>query len=475
MSTSHREKRRLGEILVEQGVLDARQLQSAFAAQGRYLLPLGSTLLQLGLATEVQIAEALAEQYGVPGIRLSTSTIPTAPLALIPQEVAAAHRVLPVHVAGGVITLALSNPGNSALLDEVAFASGKTALPVVAPRSALDEAIRSAYAARSRGEPVWRGAESVSAEPKLDLVQPVRAEKPQADVQPTAEVKAAAMEPELGSSALEAFGPAPSPPAPPRAPGAKPLVLAVDDEPEILDLIEKALTHRGMEVIRAARGREALEVLRGAMPDVVLLDAMLPEIHGFEICSQIKRSPQYQHIPVIMISAIYTGWNFIEDVKRIYLADDYITKPFRVMELVHRVEDALGKAQGRPHSPEVAEASKKASVELRQAAEALRSGQLEETLDAAQRAVLADPFDPRAHFLLGTALQRAGRIYEAISEYERVVELAPTQFSALKNLAVLYERQGFRAKAVEMWTRALGQSPSEPVRQTIKAHLIGLL
>ena len=45
-------------------------------------------------------------------------------------------------------------------------------------------------------------------------------------------------------------------------------------------------------------------------------DAMLPEIHGFEICQKIKQSQQYRHIPVIIISAIYTGWNFVQDVKR---------------------------------------------------------------------------------------------------------------------------------------------------------------
>jgi tetratricopeptide (TPR) repeat protein len=72
-------------------------------------------------------------------------------------------------------------------------------------------------------------------------------------------------------------------------------------------------------------------------------------------------------------------------------------------------------------------------------------------------------------------LQSIGDVYQAISEFERVVELAPAMFGALKNLAALYERQGFRAKAVEMWTRALDHSPSDAVRQTIKAHIIGLL
>ena len=77
--------------------------------------------------------------------------------------------------------------------------------------------------------------------------------------------------------------------------------------------------------------------------------------------------------------------------------------------------------------------------------------------------------------MLATALSKAGKLYEAISEFERVVELAPNQFHALKNLAVLYERQGFKAKAVEMWMRAMEESPNDAVRKTIKEHLIGAL
>lgn len=458
------EKGRLGEILVKRGVLTEEALERALTAQGRSLLPLASTVLELGIAGEVQVAEALAEQYGVPAVRLSACVIDTTLLATIPREVAASHRVLPAGVSGGALTLVLANPKDQPLIDEISFACGRPTLPMVAVRAQLEQAIRAAYDARARGEAVWRGPEATAEGPHLEIVQAPPL---------TPRAHAAVIEPELSTGALESF-PAPPPPGP-RVQRERPLVLAVDDEPEILDLIEKALTRRGMDVVRAARGREALELLRSTVPDIVLLDAMLPEIHGFEICSQIKGSAQYQHIPVVIISAIYTGWNFIEDVKRIYKADDYITKPFRVMELVHRVEEILAKEKGRPRSPELALAHKEAAQELRIAAEAFRLGQIEAAVEAAQRAIAADPFDARAHFMLGTALHRVGRLYEAISEYERVVELAPGQFNALKNLAVLYERQGFRAKAVEMWTRALHQSPSEPVRQTIKAHLIGLL
>lgn len=156
-----------------------------------------------------------------------------------------------------------------------------------------------------------------------------------------------------------------------------------------------------------------------------------------------------------------------------YRADDYITKPFRIMEVIRRVEELLAKTS----NPAAGSVPTNKTVEeaVQAAADALRQGRIDEALSSAQRAVQSDPFDARAHFVMGTTLHRVGRVYEAISEYERVVELAPTQFSALKNLAVMYERQGFRSKAAELWMRALNHSPSDAVRQTIKAHLIDLL
>lgn len=462
MASVERETPMLGQILVRRKIVDASVIERASQAQGASLLPIGSTLIRANLASERDVTAALAEQFGVPGVVLTKTIIPTKLLAVLPREVASSHGILPVGEVGGALALAVSNPKHQALLDEIAFASGRAVLPHVAPRAMLNDAIAAAYAARDAGEAFAKGLEAEGAEAHLEVVT-----APLDDVDD-------GMEPELSHSALDAFPAMPVQKAP-RPAREKPVVLAVDDEPEILDIIQKALSHRGLEVVTASRGRQALEQLREHDPDIVLLDAMLPEIHGFEICSQIKKSEQYGHVPVIIISAIYTGWNFIQDVKRIYGADEYVTKPFRVMELVHKVEEVLAKVQGGPTPPDKAEAHRRAHEEVEKAGLAAKSGDLERMLEHANTAVRADPFDARAHFVLGTALHRAGKIYEAISEYERVVELAPGQFSALKNLAVLYERQGFKAKAVELWMRALEASPSSAVRKTIKAHLIGLL
>lgn len=456
------ETRKLGEILLARGAIDRSQLDDALVAQGSSLLPIGSTLIRLGYASERDVALALAEQFGMPAVCLSRSTLDVSVLGVVPKEVASSHRLLPLAFSGeNALNLGLTRPAQPALLDEIAFASGRSTLPFVVPRVKLDDAIRGAYEARSKGETVWRGSPDAPEQPFLEIVQapppPVRAP----------------IEPEVSEAALDAFPEAPAPKARPE--GAKPLVLAVDDEPEILEILELTLSSRGMEVRTAERGRQALELLRAEVPDVILLDAMLPEIHGFELCSHIKKSEHLRQVPVIIISAIYTGWNFSQDVRRMYGADDYIEKPFSPKEVAHRVEQMLARAGHQSKAPEAEQAQRASVRSVKRGLDRLQAGDIDAALEQGERAVALDPFEPRAHFVLASALNAAGRFYEAISAYERVVELAPGQFSAQKNLAVLYERQGFKAKAVEMWMRALENSPSDAVRQTVKAHLVDLL
>jgi len=452
---------KVGEIMVRRRILTEADLERALIEEGRLIMPLLSTVLKLGWATEATLAAVLSEQLGVPGVELGATVIDTELLSLVPVELARSHHILPLGRKDSSLQLAVASPDQKGMLDEIAFATGLEVLPFVALRGPLDEAIDEAQTARKAGEKLWKGKNAQSAVlPTVAVRLPAR-ESPR--IEP--------MIPETPMPALE-----PLVGAVPRPEGSPARVLAVDDEEAILDLIQKALGSRQIEVVRATRGRQALDQLRATQPDVVLLDAMLPEIHGFEICSKIKSSDSFKHIPVIIISAIYTGWNLASDVKRLYGADDYMSKPFRVVELVRKVEEQLEKTKAKPRAHSVVDqASREAVREAKKASEFYTAGKLPEAKEAAERSVKADPFDARGHFIYGSVLQAQGHFYQAISEYERVVELAPTMFGALKNLAVLYERQGFRSKAVEMWTRALDLSPTDAVRQTIKAHIIGLL
>ena len=86
-----------------------------------------------------------------------------------------------------------------------------------------------------------------------------------------------------------------------------------------------------------------------------------------------------------------------------------------------------------------------------------------------------DPLASRLHFHLGLLYGKQGNLYDAIQQLETAVDLSRRHFPGLKNLAVLYQKAGFRNKAIETWERALAVAPDEPTRQSIKEHLLGLL
>jgi PAS domain S-box-containing protein len=116
-------------------------------------------------------------------------------------------------------------------------------------------------------------------------------------------------------------------------------ILAVDDTPANLSLLVSALKRQGYEVCSAISGAIALDKLRQELPDLVLLDVMMPEMDGYEVCRHIKAEPRTQDIPVIFISAV---GDVVDKVKAFELgAADYITKPFQIAEVLARVDSQI--------------------------------------------------------------------------------------------------------------------------------------
>src|SRR5437667_7324553 len=124
----------------------------------------------------------------------------------------------------------------------------------------------------------------------------------------------------------------------------KPKILVVDDEPDAVEMIEFNLKANGYDVISAAGGEEALRKARALLPKLILLDVMLPEVDGMEVCKILRRDPQTSGIPIVMLTAKAAE---IDRVLGLELgADDYVTKPFSPRELLLRVKKLLQRSAG---------------------------------------------------------------------------------------------------------------------------------
>lgn len=116
-------------------------------------------------------------------------------------------------------------------------------------------------------------------------------------------------------------------------------ILVVDDEPDAVELVEFNLKNAGFEVVTAADGAEALKKARLSLPDLIVLDLMLPEVDGLEVCKLLRRDAATAGIPILMLTAKAAE---IDRVLGLELgADDYVTKPFSPRELMLRIKGLL--------------------------------------------------------------------------------------------------------------------------------------
>src|SRR5712671_235985 len=291
----------IGRLLVSKGYIEDRWMRSTLAAGPGSAATFLERVLESGALNEPELLSIVAEHAGMPAADLSRTAIPLTALELIPRPVAEADLLLPLSTEGARLHVAVDFTASSQeKLAELQFITGMLVSPYAALPATLEKAIAAAYEARDRGEDAWHG-EGLSREapPGIAAIRPgeIGVRTDEVDV-PTIEIDELAFEIEgAGAPADEEVvhqetvrvGPA--------------RVLVVDDEPEILKMLEKSLRAEGYAVETARDGLEAEQKLKGPPPDLVVLDAMLPHVHGFELCSRIKGDARLRNVPVLMMSA----------------------------------------------------------------------------------------------------------------------------------------------------------------------------
>ena len=128
-------------------------------------------------------------------------------------------------------------------------------------------------------------------------------------------------------------------------------ILIIEDEPDIVKMLEYNLKKEGFRVVSAPDGQEGLRQARKQCPDIILLDLMLPEIDGLEVCRALRQERDTAGIPVIMLTA--KGRESDKVVGLELGADDYITKPFSVGELIARIKAVLRRSRDKEKLPDI--------------------------------------------------------------------------------------------------------------------------
>ena len=182
----------------------------------------------------------------------------------------------------------------------------------------------------------------------------------------------------------------------PQTAALSPTILVVDDEPDAVELVDFNLRGAGFSVVSASNGVDAVAQARKHLPDLILLDVMLPKGDGLDVCKLLRRDPATENIPVIMLTAKAAE---IDRVLGLELgADDYVTKPFSPRELILRIKNLLRRRQSNDANNE--------------AGTPLRFGPLSIDTDAHRITIAGEPveFTATEFKLLTTLAERRGRV-----------------------------------------------------------------
>jgi len=498
----------IGSILLKLRAITPRELAEALKEQRPGDPPLLSRLVMQGRLEETVALKALSEQFGCPGIDVHQVVVRTDDLKLVPREMAERHCLLPVLVKGNRMFVAMADPRDDRVLQELEMITGKKAFPYVSLKTILRSVIYDAYDRRDEGHghfvgdkcspetlrkagvseapppserpPSSRSRAPVDEAPSTQLERRLRPSYPPVPtdrpvVVDDAMAKAGRSDPNMtfDDPTMAHFDVDPELVArsyPSVAPGA-PKLLVADGDADDRRRIAAIFSDRGYRVIEADSGDSALQMVRDYEPEGIILEATLPHVHGFEVARQLKSSDRYRGTRILMTSSLYRGWRIAEDLKANYGVDGFLEKPFTSEDLVHALEATLR----NPEQPRAKETSAEAEPYLQAGVKAYKEGRIDEAIEQLRNGVQVDPLAYKVHFHLGLLYGKKGQLYDGIQELETALSIQPDFFPALKNLAVLYQNAGFRNKSIEMWERCLSAAPDEETRESIKRHLLAVL
>lgn len=491
----------IGQLLIQQGVIDASALSDALARQGgRH--PVASELYALGYATERQLATALSVQTGWAAIVLDESTIRLDVLEYVSLEWARIFSALVVHEDATTLIVAAARPEDAIVpARELGASRGKHVELRIALDVTLARTIRVAFKRWKLGELHLAGPEAARPGAFIASIHPdgggdddehrraqrALAEEAARSIDHVEDLREANLSAgaSLTSTGEWQVNTVTNAMAPVMADlGDEEHTQVVTEQLDRFDHGDTALAHTGhlralivdpdppgrihlvselerlgYECQAVSAGPQAVELLAQLHFDLVFADIATPEVDGLRLCRAIKRSRRLVRTKVIVTTSVVDSGQVSDAVLAQHGADGYLEKPLDNRRL-HRLLRDLSTEERHDHEAVLADALAH-----------YQAGEIEAAIGALRGAIVTDPSSPKLHFMLANMLQRASRWAEAVDEYESVVDLQPTYFPALTRLAYLYFRQGLHARAVETWRRALPVCEDPALRRNIELFM----
>jgi CheY-like chemotaxis protein len=490
---------RLGALLVDAGAVGADEVGPVVQAGD------AGRLQALLKRHEATVAELLAERHQRPCVILGLSTIDVTLLDSLPVPWLQAEEMLPLASRAESLTVAVVDPvAAERTLQDLGVQTGRHIVPVVVTPLLLEQAIDDAARAFAAGEQVLRGAQAAS--PDVDLVlarPPLRAppaKLPRPDsvaralgaVLDETPVASALKGPIVGAVRLkqvqvsasvtplsppDGVAPVLAPPVleerppPPRPATRRPFALVVEDDEAIGALLCRMLVADGCDAEHLTSGDGVAGALRVRRPDLILLDAMLPGVHGFEICAALKASPDWRSVPIAMVSAVYRSFDQVKEIHERHGADAFIEKPFQLEHVRRVVADLLRRPpplEVRHEARELSAARTRALVDHH-----LLIGDVEGATAIVDRWLAAEPLSARAWLERGHLAVAAADHFRALQAYELAALYDRRLFLAQVSLASLSAQLGFQRKAHDAWLKAAACAPDAATADQIRRALAG--
>ena len=451
------------------------------------LAPENTGVRMAAIDVERQGVIAASERHGLPGIDVRNVPLDLAELDVLPRELARRHRVLPLMVKDDALLLAVADPAADQAIREVEFVTGKRVYPYAADPEALRELIERAYDLRAAGATELspdlphtappHGTRPSSPQPMLRPTPPQPFARTASSAPPIARRSRMGTlihpSPPPAASAPRSVVPPPVAPAPVARPPIVPqptrtcLALVSD---RVAAALREGVASMGFAVTVHASVLDALTRAAAAPPTLLVIDVHLPGPHGFDVVRQARGYEGLAGVPLLAVAATALGWRVERDLASAFGVGAVLSFPFTPADVVVKVGRCLD-----PRAPMDEALPADAEQALRKSNDAWTRGDIASAVSHLERASAAATDSYRLHYHLGLALGRQGEVFRAIQSLERSVALHDGYFPSLKNLAVLYERLGFRHSALESWERALRAAPDDATREQIKGRVIALL